>query len=162
VQFEFEQTIGAPPGEIVDAYCDPAFYEALGATPELGRPQLLERAEEDGVVRLRVRFAFTGEVSPAVRAVVDPQRLSWVAETTVRPAAGTIDFVVVPDHYPDRLTASGADRFLPEGDGTRRVTRGQVRVRVPLLGRSAERGIVGGYRRHLAAEAAVLEEWLVP
>lgn len=162
MHFEFDQVIRAPRDKILEAYCDPSFYEALASMPKLGRPELLERVVEHDAVRLKVRFAFTGEVSAAVRAVVDPEKLTWVTDTIVRPATGTIAFVVVPDHYPDRMTASGIDRFVDEGVVTRRLTTREVRVRVPIVGSSAERGIVNGYREHLAGEAELLEEWLAP
>jgi len=111
---------------------------------------------------MKIRFSFSGEVSSAVRAVVNPDKLTWVTEMTVRPAAGTIEFVMVPEHYPNRLTASGSDRFVEEDHVTRRITQGEIRVHVPLLGSAAERAIVSGFREHLAGEAALLEEWLVP
>jgi hypothetical protein len=162
VHFEFEQRIRAPRTEILEAYCDPAFYDALGSMPKLGEPELLERVEEGDAVRIKVRFAFVGQVSAAVRAVVSPDKLTWVTETIVRPATSTIAFVVVPDHYPDRMSASGIDRFVDDDGATLRLTVGEIRVHVPIVGSSAERGIVNGYREHLAGEAELLEEWLVP
>jgi hypothetical protein len=162
VRFEFDQLIQAPRAGILDAYCDPDFYDALGTMPKLGQPRLLERTEEGTGVRMKVRFAFTGQVSTAVRAVVEPSKLTWVIDALVQPAESTIEFVVVPDHYPDRMTASGVDRFVDEGEATRRLTEGEIKVRVPLVGSSAERGIVNGYREHLAGEAELLSEWLVP
>jgi hypothetical protein len=162
VHFEFDQVIRAPRADILEAYCDPTFYEALGSMPKLGAPQLLERREETDGVRVRVRFAFTGQVSAAVRAVVDPSKLTWVIEALVRPEQSTIEFNVVPDHYPDRMTASGCDRFTDESGFTRRRTEGEIRVRVPFVGSKAEQGIVNGYRQHLAGEAELLAEWLVP
>ncbi|MGO9456530.1 MAG: DUF2505 family protein [Acidimicrobiales bacterium] len=162
MRFEFEQVIKAPRAEVLDAYCDPAFYDALGSMPKLGQPVLLEREEVEESIRVKVRFTYKGQVSAPVRAVVDPSKLTWVIEAHVHRSTSTIKFVVVPDHYADRMTASGSDRFVDEGGGTRRVTEGVIHVHVPLVGTSAERGIVNGYREHLVGEAELLEEWLVP
>jgi hypothetical protein len=161
VRFDYEQVIGAPFAGVMEAFADPAFYEALSAMPDLGRPHLLSHREEGGLVHLQVQFSFTGNVSPAVRRVVNPDKLTWVLETTVDPASGTVAFTVVPDHYPDRLTGSGTHQLSAEGDRTRRVSRGDLRVHFPLVGPTAERAIVRGFERHLDAEAELLEEWLV-
>ena len=162
MRFAFEQVIRAPRSEILEAYCDPAFYDALGSMPKLGHPELLDREELEGSVRVRVRFTYQGQLSAPVRAVIDPSKLTWVIEAQVHPSTSTIEFVVVPDHYRDRMTASGSDRFVDDGGGTRRVTEGEIHIHVPLVGTTAEQGIVNGYREHLAGEAELLEEWLVP
>jgi len=48
------------------------YYAALSGMPNLGTPEVLERTESDGVVSVSVRYAFTGAMSPAVQAVLDP------------------------------------------------------------------------------------------
>lgn len=164
MHYDIEQAIQAPLGAVMAAYCDAAFYDAMGETPGLGRPVLLERTEGiggpgSGKVRIRVRFAYTGQLSPVARALLDPAKLTWVTDTVVNPAAATLEFVVVPDYYPDRLVASGRDRFLARVDSTVRLATGEVRVRFPLVGPSAERGIVDSYRSHIASEASLLERW---
>jgi len=160
VRFEIEQMIRAPCHEVLEALGDPAFYDALAAMPNLGRPQLLERSDAGGRLHLKVRFSFTGELSPAVRAVVKPEKLTWVADTTIDRETCVVSFVVVPDHYPDRLSGSVTECLEDEDGITRRVTQGTVSVHVPFLGRSAEPALIRGFRHHLEAEAGLLEEWL--
>jgi len=84
--------------------------------------------------------------------VVDPAKLSWAVDLTVHLNLWTAEFVVVPDHYPDRLQGSGRHSFDDDGDTTVRVTEGDLVVRIPLLGRKAEGAIVDGFRRYLLAE----------
>jgi len=162
VRFELEQTIGAPLPAVLGAMVDPAYYRALATIPDLGRPQLLECSEQGERVLVRVRYAYTGSVSPALSAVVTAEKLTWVTESTVDVGSASVTFSVVPDHYPDRLAASGNQRFSEAGDATHRLTEGTVRVHIPFLGRSAERAVVSGFARHLDAEAVLLAEWLVP
>ena len=161
MRFEFDQLIRAPYAGVLEAFADPLFYGALSSMPDLGDPRLIDRVEEGDLVRVRVQFAYTGTVSPAVRRFVHPDKLTWVTEMTVDPGAGTVAFEVHPDHYPDRLTGSGVHQLRPEGEGTRRVAHGELRVHFPLVHARAERAIVGGFRRHFDAEAELLEEWLV-
>ena len=161
MRFQIEQVIAGPVDAVARLYTESRFYERLGELPKLGRPEVLDRREDGTAVHLAVRFRFTGNLSPAVTKVVDPAKLSWVEESVHDLARHTVTFIMRPDNYADRLRASGSTRFEPAGeDGTRRVTEGDLTVRVPLVGRSAEGAIVSGLREHLAAEVAVVEELL--
>jgi hypothetical protein len=109
-----------------------------------------------------VRFAFTGSVSPAVRAVVDPGKMSWITQTEILLAERRSSWVVLPDHYPDRLSASGTYRFEEgeTGPGSCVVeVEGDLRVRVPIVGRSVEKVIVGDLRAYIAEEVAGVADW---
>jgi hypothetical protein len=162
VRFDFAQVIGARRDVVEAAYVDPAFYEELGRLPDLGVREVLDRSESDRVVRLRVRFAFTGQVSGAARAVVDPARLTWVTVSTTHLDEHRTTFEMIPDHYPDRLRCQGSYRFeeAPGADGaaTRQLVEGDLSVRVPLVGRKVERAIVSGLRDNFGAQAALLED----
>jgi hypothetical protein len=161
MRFQIEQVIAGPVDAVARIYTQSRFYERLGELPKLGRPEVLDRREDGPEVHLAVRFRFTGTLSPAVTAVVDPARLSWVEESVHDLARHTVAFVMKPDNYADRLRSEGTARFEPAGDGaTRRITEGDLAVRVPLVGRSVEGAIVSGLRDHLAAEIGVVEELL--
>ena len=144
------------------AYLDPAFLQAISALPKIGRPELLDQTVEgDGSVRQRVRYHFAGELSAAVRAVVDPERLSWVEETHFDPAAHRSDVRIVPDHYGGRLESELTISYEePAGGGTVRRARGEVKVHMPLVGGKVEGAIVSGMREHAVAESTALEGWL--
>ena len=162
MHFEIVQRVSAPRAAVEAAYLDPAFLEAIAALPKIGRPQLLDQAAEaDGRRRQRVRFHFVGDLSGAVRAVVDPDRLSWVEETVFDPAAHRSEVRIVPDHYGGRLHSRMTITFEePAEGGTVRRARGEVKVHMPLVGGKVEAAIVSGMREHAAAEAAALEGWL--
>jgi hypothetical protein len=161
MRFEIEQEIAGRVDAVAGIYTEAHFYELLGELPRLGKPEVLERREDGPVVRLAVRFRFTGNLSPAVTRVVDPAKLSWVEESVHDLEHFTVAFRMKPDHYADRLRSEGSVRFEPADDGvTRRVTAGDLAVRVPLVGRSVEGAIVSGLREHFAAEVEVVERLL--
>ena len=164
MHFEIEQLVQAPPDVVAQTYADPDFYVAMAAIPELGVQEVLEHRGPDGegAVEVAVRLAFTGTVSGAAAKFVDPDKLTWVTRTTLRPVELTMTFVMEPDHYQDRLVCSGAYRFEPAGEVTRMVVEGELAVHVPFVGRAAERAIVDGFGRHISDEAALVEEWAVP
>ena len=102
-----------------------------------------------------MRFAFTGSVSPAARRVIDPSKMSWITRTEVRPSEARTNWAVLPDHYPDRLKASGSYRFAPGDDGPASTVvsvDGDLKVQVPIVGRTVERVIVSGLARYIEDE----------
>jgi len=113
-------------------------------------------------VVVEVHYAFRGSVSSAVRAVVDPAKMSWITRTEIHPDEGRAAWEILPDYYPDRLSSDGLFRFDP-GDtpGSTVVTvEGDLKVRVPVVGRSVERVIVSGLRRYIEAEVASIPDFV--
>lgn len=161
MHFELEQRIDAPRDALERALRDPAYYAAIGDMPNLGTPEVLARTESGDELDVEVRYAFIGALSPAVRAVIDQEKVTWVIHTTFRLAEHTARFTVLPDHYRELLTCSGTYRFEESGGGTIERIEGNLEVRFPILGRSVERGILGGLETHVASEARVLGDWVI-
>jgi hypothetical protein len=159
VDFSVVQAIAAPCDAVIAALADPAFYPRLGELPSIKAPEVLECHDDGNVVRLRVQYHFAGNLAPAARKVLDPQRLSWVDESVLDRSLRRLEFTIRPDHYADRLKCRGVSMFESDGDAatTQRVA-GVMQVNFPLVGRAVERAIVSGLTDHLAHEAAVLAQ----
>ncbi len=157
MKFTVRHAVGVPPARVIAAYGSPAFYEGRPTRDDIAVRGVVRHEDDGERVLMEVRFAFTGSLSGAARAVVDAQKLSWVTRTEIRPAAGRSSWVVLPDHYPDRLTARGTYRF-DQGDDEAASTvvevEGDLRVHVPVVGRPVERAIVSGLRSYLEDEVA--------
>jgi hypothetical protein len=95
-----------------------------------------------------------------VTRVVDPNKLTWVVETTYDVTARRATFQIIPDHYGTKLRCSGEHSFIARGDVTIRRVEAELTVAVPLLGRVVERAITSGLRDHLQTEADLLTEFL--
>ena len=163
MRFTIEQELAAPLERVEAALFDPAYLERLSTLPKLGRPTLVDRREDlDGRrVHQSVRYRFVGDLNAAVRRVVDPERLTWVEESTHDRRTHVTTWHIVPDHYERLLRASGTFRLEAEGAGaTRRTAEGDLTVSVPLVGGKVERAIVSGLREHADLEEDVLSEWL--
>ena len=157
MRFRLEQRFSAPVDAVEAAFLDPALLAELATLPQLGRPELLSCRADGAVVTRKVRYAFTGELSPAVTRVVDPRRLTWVEHSELDRGTHSGAFRIRPDHYADRLTCAGTIALEPAGTGSLRVVEGDLRVRFPLVGAKVEQAIVAGLRDHAAAEAAVVQ-----
>ena len=161
MRFQLQQHITAPVDAVVAAFVDPGFFESFEALPNLGRPELLSREEKGAIVRMRVRYRFTGQLSAAVRAAIDPKKLTWVEEADHDLAAHRVSFRMIADHYADRFKSSGTYQFEPAGDAaTIRNCTGDIQIRMPLVGGRVENAIVSGLREHLDAEVDLVERWI--
>ena len=126
----------------------------------MSRPDVLAHDADGDVVKLQIRYQFSGDLSPAARAVLDPKRLTWVEHSTHDLVQRTTTFTMVPDHYGDRFRCSGTYRFDPDGDGTVRHCEGEIRVKALLVAGAVEGAIVSGLREHLDVEVTVVETYL--
>jgi hypothetical protein len=160
VKFSIRQPVAVSPARAMAAYGSPTFYEGRPPRDDIEVREVVRHEANPDRILLEVRFAFTGSVSPAVRAVVDPAKMSWITRTELLPAAGRSSWTVLPDHYPDRLSASGTYRFEDAGSGACDVeVDGDLKVRVPIVGRSVEKVIVGDLRAYIADEVSGIAGW---
>jgi hypothetical protein len=160
VRFQFEQQFSAPPEVVAAAYADPALYERFRDLPKMEVLEVLDHRVEDATVYLQVRSRFAADLPSAARRVLDPRKLTWVEHSVHDLARTSVTFRLLPDHYGDRLRASGSYRFEAAGEGCVRRSEGEVKVSYPLVGGKVERAIVSGLGEHLGHEQPVVEAWL--
>lgn len=158
--FRLEQLFHAGPEAVEAAFLDPEVFTVMSELPNVGRPELVDHVVEGEAVRQRVRYRFTGHLAPGAAAVVDPDKLSWVQETTAWPGSFEAGFEIHPDHYADRLSCAGVVTIERVDGGTCRLTIGTLKVRFPFVGGRVERAIVQGLEEAAAAEAIAVQEWL--
>lgn len=161
MHFTVDQTIKAPLADTARALADPAFYETMGALGNISAPEVVGREQGDGGVRLRVRYRFVGPLAAPVRRVLDPDKMTWIIDTTIGVDSHHATFRLLPDSYANRIECAGTYRLTEAGpETTRRVTDADLVVHYPLVGGLVERTIVNGLREHLQDEAVVLERWV--
>ena len=163
MRIAIRQAVAVPVAQAIAAYGAPAFYEGRPLRDDIAVREVVSRDDSGDRILIEVRFAFTGSVSSAVRAVIDPAKMSWVTRTELYPGQARSEWVVLPDHYPDRLSAGGVYRFEPDPggpDGTSSVVsiEGDLKVHVPLLGKSVEKVIVSGLRNYFQAEVQTIPD----
>ena len=157
MRFRIVQDFPAEADRVQAAYLDPGFLQSMGALPKLGAPELLAEDREGDVVRRRIRFHFAGDLNSAVRAVIDPEKLSWVEESTTHLRELRTTWTIRPDHYGDKLASHGESRLEPVGErASRRTTTGEVKVKVFLVGGKVESAIISGMEEHAALEREAL------
>jgi hypothetical protein len=160
VRFSIEQRFAADADAVARAYADPALYVALVGLPKLSQPDVVGHEVDGDTVVLQVRYRFGGQLSPAARAVIDPERLTWVERSTHDLAQRHTTFTMVPDHYADRFRCQGSYRFEATDAGCRRRGEGDLRVKALLVAGAVEGAIVSGLEEHLVDEVPVVEAFV--
>lgn len=162
VDFVIEQIYAADPDDVARAYTESDLYEVIGEMSSRARPEILARTVDDvGKVLFQIRYRFAGDLNSVVRAVLDPQKLSWVEHSTHEVARRHVDYRIVPDNYADRFRVSAkcTTRPGPSG-GAIRTVEGSVQFKAPLVAGAVEKTIVSGLREHLASEKTAVERFL--
>jgi hypothetical protein len=161
VHFSVEHDFPAPCAAVVDVLCDPAFHTQL-ELPDLTLPDVVG-SSTDGTRRvLRLRYEYTGQLDPIARKILGGRKLTWIQELRLDSAScsGTLSFSAEED--PGRLNGAAEVAIVALGDErSRRHIAGDLYVRVPLVGGTAERRIVPGLVRRLDVEAAALSKELM-
>jgi hypothetical protein len=160
MKFDVKQQFDADAAAVIGCYSSSEMYEQLPEFGKISRPDLLERTASGDTVKIRLRYKFTADLPTAALAIIDPDRLTWVEETTYDLAGLTSRLKLLPDHYASKLEASASARFVDRGDGSIRDVAGDLRVRVLLVGGQVERAIVEGLKEHLAEEAELVAKLL--
>jgi hypothetical protein len=156
VRFSLEHHFTADALVVLGGMIDADFYRTL-ALPDLSLPEIEERADDGDVGLLGLRYRFTGHLDPIARRLLSGGELAWRQRVTIDRAARRAHLTFAADRQPDRLYGSGDFVLHDDEAGSSRTFDGDVVVAVPLVGRTAERAIVGGLATRLDLEAAALE-----
>ena len=160
MRFELIQRYRSSADDVIAAYADTDLYPSLVGLPKLGGIEPLSTDRSGDRVTQRIRYRFTASLPAAVTAVVDPDKLTWIQETDHDLATGTTTFRLLPDHYADRLRASGTFPVDAAGDGARRVVTGDLKVKALFVAGKVEQAIVSGLEEYLVAEAPRVDTWI--
>jgi len=162
VKFATTQTVAVPPSRAMAAYGSPAFYQGRELRDHIEVLEVVRHEDTGSRLLMEVRFAFRGPISPAVQRFIDHNKMTWITRNEIRPDEARADWQVLPDHYPDRLKSSGVYTFDAGPDGAEESSvvgiEGDLKVHVPLLGKSVERVIVSGLRKYFEAEVLTIPD----
>ncbi|MFM7271719.1 MAG: DUF2505 family protein [Actinomycetes bacterium] len=160
MEFTLDQRFAAPPIAVAAALVDPALLATMVELPRLGEASVLTTAHTGDRVRQEVRYRFEADLPGAARRFVDPEQLTWVEVGEHDLASGQSRYLIRPDHYADLLEGRYAARVVEAGGGAARTVKGELRVKVPLVGSKVERAIVDGLREIATAQQRLVEDWL--
>lgn len=150
----------ATPAQVMSAYTDPELYATFEGLTKVAPPGVVSRRQDGNVVSLVLQMRFVAQLNAAARRVVDPAKLTWLQEERYDIDSSTAAVVFRPDNYADRFTSEGGYSFQADDDGTVRTIRGDLRVRMMLVGGQVEGALVSGLREHFVEEQPLVQRWL--
>ena len=161
MRFSVEHEFAAPRAAVIDLAIDPAFHRTLDL-PDVSHPDVQESSSVGSQRVLRLRYEFTGSLDPIARKLLAGRSLAWLQDLRVDSATGTGTLTFAAEGDPKRLFGDGQVEFasLAGDTRTRRRIQGDLHVRVPLIGGSAEKRIVPGLVARLDVEARALADRL--
>lgn len=160
MDFILTQNFAAALDVIDAAFVDRSLLETMDQLLKIGSVEVLTQSRSGEVVRQRVRYQFTAELSGAVRRVIDPDKLTWVEESVIDLATHTSSCRILPDNYAKLLEGSYEARLEATGSGTCRTATGQIIVGVPFVGGKVERAIVSGLEENATSQAGLVDAWV--
>ena len=146
---------------VADILCDPGFHTRLDL-PDLSRPEVVEHTVVDSKRTLRLRYEFIGHLDPIARRLLAGRRLTWMQELQLDTATGAGRLSFAAEAEADRLYGEATVMLTALAEQrTRRTVAGNLFVKVPLVGGTAEKRIVPGLVARLDVEAAALTAALI-
>jgi uncharacterized protein DUF2505 len=156
VHFETEHEFPGSCAAVAAVLCDPEFHTNLDL-PDLTRPTVAEHGDADGIRTLTLRYEYVGQLDPIARKVIAGRELTWIQALRLDTTTWTGTLTFSAEAAPDRLNGQADVTLMAGGDDhcTRRIG-GDLHVKFPLVGGTAERRIVPGLLTRLDVEAAAL------
>jgi hypothetical protein len=139
---------------------DPSFARRWDQILDVAGVDVIDHGEDEQDAWISARLTYGGSLDPLAARVLGSARPTWVQTYRVDIAACRGRLTIEPDHHGSVLQCQAEVALHPEASGTRRELRGELTVRVPLLGGRAERALAPAIEARIDAEAALLEGWL--
>ena len=151
MRFSVTRDFDAEPAAVAGVLIDPEFHQSL-TLADLGPPALVEHTPTSIVLR----YQYVGSLDPIAKKFLSGNKLSWVQTINLDAASGRGTLSINADAS-DRLAA---DATIALTGATTLAINGDLRVRVPMIGGSAERRIVPGVVTRLNATADAIAQRL--
>jgi hypothetical protein len=145
------------PAAVLGAMFDPNFYGQL-ELPDVARPEILDRRDDDGQTMIALRYTYTGSVNALAASIVGANTISWTQTLTVVDGVGSL--VIAPELGTVRAQCHASVRFEARDSGCERIIAGTLRVGIPIVGGRVERALKPGILDRLELEAAALSAYL--
>ena len=164
MKFEYKHVFEAPVEKVVEAMFHPEMTAYLkGRMKTLVSIEVLERQDEPGTIRRRVKYVPVPSIKRIGPKTITPESMQWIEQSSFDTASRVMTFDNVPTHPKVRaqMTNSGRIEFRSQGPArTERVMSGELKIAFPILGRIAEGIIAKNAKAILDEEAGLLAEWL--
>jgi hypothetical protein len=164
MNFEFVQTFDTDPDTLARVMFSPEMAEFLSKNiPSVEGVEALSREESEQSIKRRVKYRPVPVIKKVATKEVRPEWMHFVEETTYDKRSRTATFRNVPTtgRVAELMENRGTITFEAAGPGkTKRTMRGELKIKVFMLGAIAERLIYPHAQKILDEEARALAKFL--
>ncbi len=159
MELSLTSDFNATPEAVWATFDSEAFQARLAAESGMVK-KVLEDREEDGLRHRRTQVERTKPLPGFVAKVLGTKKLTYIQIDQCNPAANHSDWKVEVPALGDRVSVSGRTSFTATPTGCHRVMKGNVSVRVPLVGKAVEKAVANSFTK-TAARAVELVRTLL-
>jgi hypothetical protein len=157
MKVSYTHVIPASFAQVMQAYRSTEFYSEKQKASGALSVEILETEEQGGgKFRMKARCSEPSRVPKFLRkSDVD----TYVDDTLLDPAAGTLTWKITPQMMADVFFLSGRIDFVADGEQTKVTYNTDLQVKIPLVGNKAEKIGLEKTEQETAKQAAFLEKW---
>lgn len=158
MKVSYEHVIEQPIEKVLDAYRSSDFYEAKQkATGALDVD--IKRWEVDDAKNLFMAAHCTEKSRlPSFLRKSDVE--GYLDEGRLDATSKVLEWKIIPDRAADKFFLSGKIEFIEDGDKTRVIYNTVMEVKMPLVGKKAEKIGLSHTEQETASQAGFLRKWL--
>jgi len=158
MKVSYTHVIPATFDAVIEAYRSTEFYSEKQKASGALSVEILETEDQDGgVFRMKARCSEPSRVPKFLRkSDVD----TYLDDTLLDPQAGTLTWKITPQIMGDVFFLSGRIDFAADGDQTRVTYNTDLSVKIPLVGKKAEKIGLEKTEEETAKQAAFLKKWV--
>jgi hypothetical protein len=155
VRFTAEHRFASAPHRVAEVLLDPGVHAQL-TLPDVTRAEFVSSQREGSVGTLRLRYEYVGQLDPIARRFLGSRVLAWVQELQLDTATGRGRLSITVEGEPHRVRGHATVAIDAVDAGSVRRIAGELQIRVPMIGGTAERRIVPGIVRRMDLEAVAV------
>ena len=160
MQFEFQHVVSAPLAKVEETFLSRRFLDVLKERmTSVKEIEVLEFDDSGPTVRRRVRYRLHPIIKRVGLKKIPPEAFEWVEESEYYRDSHSMTFTNVLTHPRLRplFINTGKVTLSPDGAKTVRRLEGELAIKVPVLGRMAEKVVYSRATDILAEESRILE-----
>lgn len=138
MRFTMTHHFACSPQRMWEIYEDDEFERRLQEATQVRREVVVEE-DNDGVLKKRLRCVAQKELPTPMKVALGIERFEYVQEQRLDRETNTLEWDVETPFMTDRVDASGVTRVEVTDGGCERRVDGEIRVRLPLVGKKMER-----------------------
>ncbi len=127
--------------------------------PNITSVKVLKRKKKGKKQYTKIETCANGDIPPRIRKIITPKMLTWVEEGEFDYSTNTYTFKVTPFYMANVFKMSGTAKWKKLENGkTARELRGEIKVKIPVLGRLIEKKIIETQRENLDLDVKSMVE----